>query len=254
MFKKILVSLLALVMVMCASVTALATDFTSSVTAKEAPETMTATDASGKTVAAIIYDASGKEAASIPVGSLTVTPVSAAKSAVSAIGKQLTAAYEQLKTTALNTITPAIGNAVKDYSPSMTVDDLVVRDLFDVSLDEAAKQQLAKSGNSIKIRFALNLPSDALLLVLHNTEGTTWELIPDEKVVRNADGSVTVEFDSLSPIAFLTDGGSIAVDPNGPVSPQTGSESGSILLWGAVGVGTVALAALVIAIKKRTVN
>jgi len=252
MLKKISVTLVAIAMVTAMAVPAFAADFTSSVTGKSAPETVTTTNSSGETVAAIIYDANGKETASIPVGSLTVTPVSEAKTANASVSKQLTAAYEQLKTTPLVSIAPALADAVKTYSPQMTVEDLVVRDLFDVSLDNSAKEQLAKNGNAIKIQFALNLPSDALLLVLHNTEGTTWELIADNKVVRNSDGSVTVEFDSLSPIAFLTDGGSLATDPNAPTSPQTGySET---MLWGAVGVGALALAALVLVIRKRATD
>ena len=252
MLKKISVTLVAIAMVAAMAVPAFAADFTSSVTGKPAPETVTTTNSSGETVAAIIYDANGKEAASIPVGSLIVTPVSAAKTANASVSKQLTAAYEQLKTTPLVSIAPTLTDAVKTYSPQMTVEDLVVRDLFDVSLDDSAKEQLAKNGNAIKIQFALNLPSDALLLVLHNTEGTTWELIADNKVVRNSDGSVTVEFDSLSPIAFLTDGGSLATDPNAPTSPQTGySET---MLWGAVGVGALALAALVLVIRKRATD
>ena len=252
MLKKISVTLVAIAMVTAMAVPAFAADFTSSVTGKSAPETVTTTNSSGETVAAIIYDANGKEAASIPVGSLTVTPVSEAKTANASVSKQLTAAYEQLQTTPLDSIAPALTESVKTYSPQMTVEDLVVRDLFDVSLDDSAKEQLAKNGNAIKIQFALNLPSDALLLVLHNTEGTTWELIADNKVVRNSDGSVTVEFDSLSPIAFLTDGGSLATDPNAPTSPQTGySET---MLWGAVGVGALALAALVLVIRKRATD
>lgn len=252
MLKKISVTLVAIAMVAAMAVPAFAADFTSSVTGKSAPEIVTTTNSSGETVAAIIYDANGKEIASIPVGSLTVTPVSEAKTANASVSKQLTAAYEQLKTTPLVSIAPALADAVKTYSPQMTVEDLVVRDLFDVSLDDSAKEQLAKNGNAIKIQFALNLPSDALLLVLHNTEGTTWELIADNKVVRNSDGSVTVEFDSLSPIAFLTDGRSLATDPNAPTSPQTGySET---MLWGAVGVGALALAALVLVIRKRATD
>ena len=252
MLKKISVTLVAIAMVTAMAVPAFAADFTSSVTGKSAPEAVTTANSSGETVAAIIYDANGKEAASIPVGSLTVTPVSEAKTANASVSKQLTAAYEQLQTTSLDSIAPALTDAVKTYSPQMTVEDLVVRDLFDVSLDDSAKEQLAKNGNAIKIQFALNLPSDALLLVLHNTEGTTWELIADNKVVRNSDGSVTVEFDSLSPIAFLTDGGSLATDPNAPTSPQTGySET---MLWGAVGVGALALAALVLVIRKRATD
>lgn len=254
MLKKISVILVAIVMVAAMAVPAFAADFTPSVTGKAAPETVTTKNSSGETVAAIIYDANGKEAASIPVGSLIVTPVSEAKTANASVSKQLTAAYEQLQTTPLDSIAPALTDAVKDYSPQMTVDDLVVRDLFDVSLDDAAKQQLAISGNTIKIQFALNLPSDALLLVLHNTEDTTWELIADNKVVRNSDGSVTVELNSLSPIAFLTDGGSIAVNPDAPTSPQTGNTFGTTLLWCAMGVGLIALATLVVVAKKRTVS
>ncbi len=254
MLKKISVTLVAIAMVTAMAVPAFAADFTSSVTGKSAPEIVTTTNSSGETVAAIIYDANGKETASIPVGSLTVTPVSEAKTANASVSKQLTAAYEQLQTTSLDSIAPALTDAVKTYSPQMTVEDLVVRDLFDVSLDDSAKEQLAKNGNAIKIQFALNLPSDALLLVLHNTEGTTWELIADNKVVRNSDGSVTVEFDSLSPIAFLTDGGSIAVNPEAPTSPQTGNAFGTTMLWCAMGVGVIALAALVVVAKKRTVN
>ena len=252
MLKKISVTLVAIAMVAAMAVPAFAADFTSSVTGKSAPETVTTTNSSGETVAAIIYDANGKEVASIPVGSLTVTPVSEVKTANASVSKQLTAAYEQLQTTSLDSIAPALTDAVKTYSPQMTVEDLVVRDLFDVSLDNSAKEQLAKNGNAIKIQFALNLPSDALLLVLRNTEGTAWELIADNKVVRNSDGSVTVEFDSLSPIAFLTDGGSLATDPNAPTSPQTGySET---MLWGTVGVGALALAALVLVIRKRATD
>lgn len=251
MLKKISVTLLALLMVTAMSVTAMAADFTPSVTNKDAPETTTVKNAAGEKVAAIIYDANGKEIASIPIGALTVTSVSAAQRADTTIRNSLTAAYNQLTTTALDKIVPSIGKAVENYSKGMTVDDLVVQDLFDVSLDETARQQLAKSGNAIKIRFDLDLSSDDLLLVLHNTEGTDWELIPDSKVVQNEDGSVTVEFDSLSPIAFLTDSGRITVLSNAPTSPQTGDDFSPIVLWGEVGIGIILLAAIVLVIKKR---
>lgn len=254
MMKKITVTLLALTMIVTMSITAMAAGFTPSIEGKEAPKTISVTNAAGETVAAIIYDANGKEVASIPVGALTVTPVSAAQQADAAIKNSLTAAYDQLNSTALDTIVPELGKAVQNYSAEMTIEDLVVRDLFDVSLDEAAMQQFRESGNTIKIQFDVNLPSDTLLLVLHNIEGTSWELISDEKVVRNGDGSVTVEFDSLSPIAFLTDGGSIAVDPNAPDSPQTDNAPLPMLFWGTIGIGVIALAALVIIIRKRTAS
>ena len=252
MSKKITVTLLALLVMVSISVTAMAADFTPSVTGKAAPEIVTVENSAGKKVAAIICDANGKESTSVSIGGLIVTPVSEAQQADAPIRDSLLAAYDHLTTTALDKIAPSIDKAIKNYSPDMTIDDLVIRDLFDVSLsDEDARQQLAKSGSYIKIQFNLNLPPDALLLVLRNRESTNWELISDDRVIRNSDGSVTVEFDSLSPIAFLVDGGQVSVNPNAPASPQTGYASFPPLLWGTAGIGIVVLAAIVLVIKKR---
>ncbi|MGI6498353.1 MAG: hypothetical protein ACOX0U_05980 [Oscillospiraceae bacterium] len=252
MLKKISVALLTLAMTAAMAVTATAANFTPSAVGKAAPQIATMTNAAGQSVAAIIYDANGKEIASIPAGALAVTPLSDARHADPAIEKALSAAYEQLKSTALAVLVPGLGQAVQAYSGNLAVEDLVVRDLFDISLEEAVRQQLAEGGHAIQICFALNLSPDAPLFVLHNKGGADWELISDDKIVRNDDGSVTVAFESLSPIAFLTDSGSIDADPNGPNSPQTGNAPGSVLLWSVTGTGVAALAALVLALRKRT--
>lgn len=253
MFKKYAALLSALCLTATLMLPMTAAEFTPSVTAKPAPEVVPVQSEAGENVGAIIYDESGNEVAGVPVASITVTPVAEMEQADTEIKEALTSAYEQLTTVKLETLVPELVDAVKNYSADMQMEDLVARDLFDVSLNEAEKTMLAETGNSIKLKFDLNVPVDALLLVLYNYEGDKWERIPDEKVTRHDDGSVTVAFDSLSPIAFLTDGSKLPVDPDGPDSPQTGDAEGISAGWIVLGVTTVvAIAAVVIIRKKHT--
>lgn len=251
MFKKYAALLSALCLTATLMLPMTAAEFTPSATAKPAPEVVQVQSASGESVGAIIYDESGNEVAGVPTASITVTPVAEMERADTEIKEALTSAYEQLTTVKLETLVPELVDAVRNYSADMQVGDLVARDLFDVSLNEAEKKLLAENGNSIKLKFDLNLPADALLLVLHNYEGDKWECIPNEKVSRHDDGSVTVTFDSLSPIAFLTDGAKLPVDPNGPDSPQTGDTEGISAEWIVLGVATVVTVAVVVIIRKK---
>ena len=120
-------------------------------------------------------------------------------------------------------------------------------------------EYLAQEGNRITIRFALNIAPTATLLVLHNYEGSNWEIIPDDRVVRNADGSVDVTFDSLSPVAFVVDktetDTTISTDVNAPTSPQTGDESGfPVAGAGLIVLGCAAVVSAVVVWKKRAQN
>lgn len=251
MFKKYAALLSALCLTATLMLPMTAAEFTPSATAKPAPEVVQVQSESGESVGAIIYDESGNEVAGVPTASITVTPVAEMEQADTEIKEALTSAYEQLTTVKLETLVPELVDAVKNYSADMQMEDLVARDLFDVSLNEAEKKMLAESGNSIKLKFDLDLPADALLLVLHNYEGDKWECIPNEKVTRHDDGSVTVAFDSLSPIAFLTDGATLPVDPDGPDSPQTGDTEGISAGWIVLGVTAVVTVAVVGIIRKK---
>ena len=143
---------------------------------------------------------------------------------------------------------PGLETILQQYYSSINVSDLVVRDVFDVSIYGVYQDYLAEDGNTITIRFELKLQPDALLLVLHNYSGSEWEAIDDSRVVRNADGSVDVTFDSLSPIVFVVDGGAVVeIDPNAPTSPQTGETTS----YGAMAASLVFLAAVVLIALRR---
>ena len=251
-----------LIAVTLAAPASAAVNFTPSVEQKPAPTVDTVTDSSGNQVSAIIRDQNGEEVhgVSIDSGELIVTPISQASQAAQAISEMLTNAYEQIQqANTIADLVPTIGDFLQTIGSASQVADLVVRDVFDVSLTGTAAEYLAQEGNNITLRFDLGLAPSATLIVLHNYEGSNWEIIPDDRVVQNADGTVDVTFDSLSPIAFVVDSTetdtSASTDADAPTSPQTGDSSlPPVAGAGLIALGCVALASAAVVWKKRAQN
>ena len=252
-----------LIAVTLAAPASAAVNFTPSVEQKPAPTVDPITDSNGDQVSAIIRDQNGGEVhgVSIDSGELIVTPISQASQAAQTISEMLTKAYEQIQQAdTIADLVPTIGDFLQSIGNTVTqVDDLVVRDVFDVSLTGTAAEYLAQEGNNITLRFDVDISPSATLIVLHNYEGSNWEIIPDDRVVQNADGTVDVTFDSLSPIAFVVDSTetdtSASTDANAPTSPQTGDSSlPPVAGAGLIALGCVALASAAVVWKKRTQN
>lgn len=239
-----------------------AVNFTPSVEQKPAPTVDPITDSNGNQVSAIIRDQNGEEVhgVSIDSGELIVTPISQASQAAQAISEMLTNAYEQIQQAdTIADLVPTIGEFLQAIGSAAQVADLVVRDVFDVSLTGTAAEYLAQEGNNITLRFDVGVAPSATLIVLHNYEGSNWEIIPDDRVVQNADGTVDVTFDSLSPIAFVVDSTetdtSASTDADAPTSPQTGDSSlPPVAGAGLIALGCVALASAAVVWKKRAQN
>ena len=145
--KKIVVILSAILLVVALAVPSFAASLTPSVEQKGAPTVVSATDADGNAFAD---------------GEVIVTPVSAADSADAAFADGLKAAYEQIKAAAtLTDIAPSIGDYLKEIGSEASVEDLVVRDLFDVSVTGAAAES-----SPITVRFNLGLSQMAIKVSL----------------------------------------------------------------------------------------
>ena len=251
-----------LIAVTLAAPASAAVNFTPSVEQKPAPTVDPITDSNGNQVSAIIRDQNGEEVhgVSIDSGELIVTPISQASQAAQAISEMLTNAYEQIQQAdTIADLVPTIGEFLQTIGSAAQVADLVVRDVFDVSLTGTAAEYLAQEGNNITLRFDVGVAPSATLIVLHNYEGSNWEIIPDDRVVQNADGTVDVTFDSLSPIAFVVDSTetdtSASTDANAPTSPQTGDSSlPPVAGAGLIALGCVALASAAVVWKKRAQN
>lgn len=251
-----------LIAVTLAAPASAAVNFTPSVEQKPAPTVDPITDSNGDQVSAIIRDQNGGEVhgVSIDSGELVVTPISQVSQAAQAISEMLTKAYEQIQQAdTIADLAPDVGDFLQTIGSASQVADLVVRDVFDVSLTGTAAEYLAQEGNSITLRFDLGLAPSATLIVLHNYEGSNWEIIPDDRVVQNADGTVDVTFGSLSPIAFVVDSTetdtSASTDADAPTSPQTGDSSlPPVAGAGLIALGCVALASAAVVWKKRAQN
>ena len=176
------------------------------------------------------------------------------------ISEMLSNAYEQIQqANTIADLVPTIGDFLQTIGSAAQVADLVVRDVFDVSLTGTAAEYLAQEGNNITLRFDVGVAPSATLIVLHNYEGSNWEIIPDDRVVQNADGTVDVTFDSLSPIAFVVDSTetdtSASTDADAPTSPQTGDSSlPPVAGAGLIALGCVTLASAAVVWKKRAQN
>lgn len=252
--KKQMIPIMLAVLALTMSIPAMAANFTPSVEGKEAPEVVPVLGESGNEVAAVIYDNQGAVVSEIPHGEIIVTSVSQAASAEETIASMLDAAYSQINSvTSLDKLTDELVPALQNLSDEVAVEDLVVRDLFDVTLTGDYSTHLDTEGNYVVIRFALNLKPDTLLLVLHNYSGDQWEVISNEHVIRHENGDVSVTFHNLSPVAFVVDGAQITIGPDDPTSPQTGEAQSGLIIAGTLLFGSAAVVCFVLSSRKKAV-
>ncbi len=234
----------------------------------EAPETDETTDSEGNGNVTVPTGNEGSEttvpAADEGAGAnevvLEVTAVSKADDApTSEIADQLIAAAETIKNAdSVTDLVPEIAGALEVIKAAstdpaqkeVTIADLVVHDLFDVSLLKNGEVIEVPEGGSIRFSLKTTLKPGDIFFVIHNYEGDKWELIND--VVLADDGTLTVTVNSLSPFAIISVGAPAApaVESGAtvPVSPQTGDSFPTMYLVFAV---LFAAASAVFFIKAR---
>lgn len=133
----------------------------------------------------------------------------------------------------------------KNY-PGIPADSIVVREIFDISVepelsfDKSQKLEVTLSGNYKQ--------GDMVIVTIYNKDTGKWEFIESSDVTINADGTLTVKFPHLTPVAILVaDKDAITTVP----SEEGGISTSTILL--VLGAVVVILAVVVVVIKKKTV-
>jgi len=118
--------------------------------------------------------------------------------------------------------------------------DMVIRDLFDVTLlcDDVIKE--LEKGRTLVVTFDAGINPDTELTVTLYKNGK-WILVP---MTNNGDGTVTVELPSTGVVAF-----SVPVGTNLPPT-QTGDNS-HLVLWGVM-LAVSAVALLVLLVSRRS--
>ena len=84
-----------------------------------------------------------------------------------------------------------------------------------------------------------------------NCDGTKWEMVDQKGINTNSDGTVDVTFDKFCPVAFIKDSAAVAVNPNGPASPQTSDINMTVAAAVAAMILVGACAAFVMTGKNR---
>ena len=264
--KKVAAIFMAVVLLLSLGTTALAANFVKSVEEKDAPTVVAPSQGAIKeeikeqikeenTVAVIVHTATEKVAKEVHESKLIITSV-AKKDTSTEIPAEAKAdlekAYEDFsaKNKKITQVIPAdVSKAItatvkEEIGTDKTADDLIVRDLFDVTLicDES-NELLVDDEHHLLLTFSLGVKKDEFITAIKfNPETDKWETI--RSVVNNGDGTVTCEFDHLCPIAFL-------VEKTESNSPQTGDNSVSIYVWVAVAAAAAALIVVLLVAKNK---
>jgi LPXTG-motif cell wall-anchored protein len=214
---RLFATTLLIVGLLASNVFAAESNFVSSVESKEAPAVEEATKevvVDGKKVTVDVVVTAASEADDKDTHEDISEALKDAKKDLTEV-KSL----DELKTADGGTIKEDLEKAVDQFNKSISVpstgtttetkqykaDDLVVTDLFDVSLVDSNGNIIEPDeDNPVTLTFKTSFKSDDIVIVLHNKETGKWEVIDSDKVKVNDDGSVTVEFTSFSPIAFLS--------------------------------------------------
>jgi len=267
-----IVLIVALCMTMAAPVLAAQDDFTPSITYKPAPEFAGEQDTDGcqiigyvevneEIVGKIHYD--GEEIYAIVEAvhddacgddhrCLVLTPLAEAETSEHIPEESrslLLWVYDQLLKLGMSFIDcPELDEKIKkELGEDKTVEDLVVRDLFDVSvLCEPLEEWLEPEGNVICLDFDLKVKDDDFVAIVAY-KNDQWKMIKDVKV--NEKGNLTcTTYENFCPIAIL-----MAETDVSDMAPETGvSNLNDLTLWVLIGAGAlIALIAVVVIQRKR---
>ena len=201
--KKFAAILAAILVSSCMVVSVSAADFTPSVEGKDAPTVTVQADEQGNEYVAVVYDADGNVVQGVSTGGLVVTPVSKMDEASADVSVRLNEAYEQIKNAAtLTDLTPEVETVLAQMPIEVAAENMVVRDLFDVSFDAETEDLLAE-GNRVTLTFEVAIEEGKPMIVLQYVDGV-WKVIDPSFVIINADGTVTVTLSSAGTVAFAT--------------------------------------------------
>lgn len=264
--KKVIAILTAVILILSLGTTALAANFTPSVEEKDAPTVVVPSQGPIKeeikeqikeedTVALIIHTETNNIAHEISHSEIVITSVAKmeeSKKIPKEAKEDLEKAYKDFsdKNKKIDKVVPAeVTKAItedvkKEIGEDKTVNDLIVRDLFDVSLlEDEHHETLIDDEHHLLLTFNLGVKKGEFITTIKfNPETDKWETI--RSTTNNGDGTVTCEFDHLCPVAFL-------VERTESNSAQTGDASVSLYVWVAIAAAAAALIVVLVVAKNR---
>lgn len=213
--KKIVTFLLTLTLFASMSLSAFATSgtFVPSITQKGAPQVVTTGDKTedGVDIIAIVIDKNtGEVVYRVPVGSFIITALTELDNA-SHLTKEdielLRTIYKEFSegTKTLSETTEELNKLVQKYfNGEKTADDLVIKDLFDLTVvSEELANYLAQEDTRLILTFDMNLEPGQFVTIM-TFKNNEWVIAED--IVNNGDGTVTAAFKNFCPVMVLVEG------------------------------------------------
>lgn len=232
--KRIMFLIVA--MTLCISLLAsavFAEDFVPSIGGKDHPEIVPV----GGDVIGQIIGADGAVISDVQSGCLVITPVSEANSSseIPADAKEtLLDVYEKLSN----------GSMTLPYDSSVNPDDMVIRDLFDLSFLCTEHPEMLNNGGTLKITFDLGVTAGDTVVAMVYVDGK-WVQVD---LTNNGDGTVSCFFNQVCPVAFAV--------KQTETPPYTGDFGGNdIAIWSVLmAVSAVALIVCVVFYRKKVAH
>lgn len=207
-----------------------AEEFVPSIGDKDHPEIVPV----GDDVVGQIVDPNGEVVSDVNGACLVITPVSEAntsKDIPEDAKQELLDVYEQLGS----------GEMTLPYDESINPEDMVIRDLFDLSFLCEEHPEMLDNGDRFKVTFDLGVSAGDTVVCMVYVDGQ-W--VPVE-MVNNGDGTVTCYFTNVCPVVFSV--------KQTETPPDTGDNLGSSAgLWIALmAISFVAIVACVFIYRKK---
>jgi len=114
------------------------------------------------------------------------------------------------------TIADALNAALQSNGSGLTHDQLVVKDLFEVTAYGDYLPYLYNEDYYVELTFDAGLAPDETLVVIHSQDSEHWHIHDSANVIRNQNGTVTLKLYDLGAVAFLVEA-EYSVDAEGAV-------------------------------------
>lgn len=249
--KRILAITLSIVMLFTLTLSVSAAQFVPSITNKGAPDLIVIDKVNGKDVVGFITNADGDKLSTEYLDCLIISSITDAlngKELPEGVKEQLLKVYDEfLNGAEISDVCPDLADIVKEkWDKDKTPDDLVIKDLFDITdtCDDISKH--LNGDGILELTFNVGIAGDSFITAMVYVDGK-W--VPVRDCINNGDGTVTVKFDKICPVAFLVPGSGQNMDTVSPITADTSSA----LIWSGVMVASLA-AIVALVIYRRKVN
>ena len=192
--KKTITSICAVLTAAMLVLPVSAAKYTPSVTQKGAP-----------TAAAFTPSVQQKGAPTVEQTGVRVTALVDLSRAPKEVQETVEEAYKVIaEAESLEEAVPTLADVLKEMDTDLTAEDLVVRDLFYLELEKELEETLEKE-KEVAVTFEVEgMEKDDFLMVMVFVDGE-WVIVDAENVEFSEDEEVTVTFEAVGPIAFVTE-------------------------------------------------